>query len=101
MRRSGRNAWHGRRFFRFVSRSLTKCSTTWRVRSCSTRWKSGCISWDGERLKSLMMTWEDRLLGWSPAGFERMVAEVCSGKVGAVAAREVSRFASNSREWHQ
>jgi hypothetical protein len=26
------------------------------------------------------------------AGFERMVAEVCLGKVGAVAAREVSRF---------
>ena len=33
------------------------------------------------------------------AGFERMVAEVCLGKVGAVAAREVSRFARNSREW--
>jgi DNA invertase Pin-like site-specific DNA recombinase len=26
------------------------------------------------------------------AGFERMVAEVCLGHVGAVAAREVSRF---------
>ena len=27
------------------------------------------------------------------------MAEVCLGKVGAVAAREVSRFARNSREW--
>ena len=35
------------------------------------------------------------------AGFERMVAEVCLGKVGAVAAREVSRFARNNREWQQ
>src|SRR5579859_3233059 len=35
------------------------------------------------------------------AGFERMVAEVCLGKVGAVAAREVSRFAHNSRDWQQ
>jgi DNA invertase Pin-like site-specific DNA recombinase len=35
------------------------------------------------------------------AGFERMVADVCLGKVGAVAAREVSRFARNSREWQQ
>jgi DNA invertase Pin-like site-specific DNA recombinase len=35
------------------------------------------------------------------AGFERMVAEVCLGKVGAVAAREVSRFSRNSREWQQ
>jgi hypothetical protein len=34
------------------------------------------------------------------SGFERMVAEVCLGRVGAVAAREVSRFARNSREWH-
>jgi DNA invertase Pin-like site-specific DNA recombinase len=30
-----------------------------------------------------------------------MVAEVCLGKVGAVAAREVSRFARNSRDWQQ
>ena len=35
------------------------------------------------------------------AGFDRMVAEVCLGKVGAVAAREVSRFARNSRVWQQ
>ena len=34
-------------------------------------------------------------------GFERMVAEVCLGKVGAVAAREVSRFARNSRDRQQ
>lgn len=34
-------------------------------------------------------------------GFERMVAEVCLGKVGAVCAREVSRFARNSRDWQQ
>ena len=30
-----------------------------------------------------------------------MVADVCLGKVGAVAAREFSRFARNSREWQQ
>ncbi len=35
------------------------------------------------------------------SGFESMVTEVCMGKVGAVAAREVSRFARNSREWQQ
>ena len=37
--------------------------------------------------------------GVTRTGFEQMVAEVCLGKVGAVAAREVSRFARNSREW--
>ena len=30
-----------------------------------------------------------------------MVAEVCLGKVGAIAAREVSRVARNSRDWQQ
>ncbi len=39
--------------------------------------------------------------GVARAGFERMVAEVCLGKVGTVAAREVSRFARNSRDWQQ
>jgi hypothetical protein len=39
--------------------------------------------------------------GVTRAGFDRMVAEVCLGRVGAVAAREVSRFARNSRDWQQ
>jgi DNA invertase Pin-like site-specific DNA recombinase len=39
--------------------------------------------------------------GIQRAGFEQMVAEVCLGKVGAVCAREVSRFARNSRDWQQ
>jgi hypothetical protein len=34
-------------------------------------------------------------------GFERMVAKVCLGKVGAVAAREVSRFGRDSGDWQQ
>ena len=70
---------------------------------------------------ALQYTMRDRLaaLGWSEievidddlgrsaaggvqrAGFERMVAQVCLGKVGAVAAREVSRFARNSRDLQQ
>ena len=37
--------------------------------------------------------WHDR------EGFDRMIADVCLGKVGALAAREVSRFARNSRDW--
>ncbi len=39
--------------------------------------------------------------GVQRTGFERMVAEVCLGKVGAVCALEVSRFARNSRDWQQ
>jgi DNA invertase Pin-like site-specific DNA recombinase len=33
-------------------------------------------------------------------GFQRLVAEVCLGNVGAVAAREISRFARNNKDWH-
>ena len=71
--------------------------------------------------QKLQYAMQDRLrsLGWSEiegvdddlgrsasgivlrSGFERMLAEVCLGQVGAVAAREVSRFARNSREWQQ
>ena len=49
-----------------------------------------------------MTTWAGPPRGMvTRAGFDRMVAEVCLGNVGAVAAREVSRFARNSREWQQ
>lgn len=33
-------------------------------------------------------------------GFERLVAEVCSGELGAVFCIEGSRLARNGREWH-
>jgi DNA invertase Pin-like site-specific DNA recombinase len=39
--------------------------------------------------------------GVTRSGFERMVAQVCLGEVGAVCARELSRFARNSRDWQQ
>jgi DNA invertase Pin-like site-specific DNA recombinase len=39
--------------------------------------------------------------GVAREGLQRMVAEVCLGKVGAVAAQEVSRLARNSRDWQQ
>lgn len=34
------------------------------------------------------------------AGFERLLAAVCAGEVGAVVAFEASRLARNGREWH-
>ena len=37
----------------------------------------------------------------SRSGFDRLVAEVSLGKVGAVAARELSRFARNSQDWQK
>jgi DNA invertase Pin-like site-specific DNA recombinase len=66
----------------------------------------------GMRLRLQQLGWQevevvDEDLGRSAAGpvaragFEQMVAEVCLGKVGAVAAREVSRFARNSRDWQK
>lgn len=34
-------------------------------------------------------------------GFERVVAEVCLGRVGGVAARQVCRLARNNMDWHR
>src|SRR5215471_2710793 len=33
-------------------------------------------------------------------GFQRLVAEVCSGEVGAIFSIEASRLARNGRDWH-
>lgn len=33
-------------------------------------------------------------------GFQRLVAEVCTGDVGAVSCLEASRLARNGRDWH-
>jgi DNA invertase Pin-like site-specific DNA recombinase len=38
--------------------------------------------------------------GVSRPGFERLLAAICSGSVGAVLAIEVSRLARNGRDWH-
>lgn len=35
------------------------------------------------------------------SGFQKLITDVCVRSVGAVAAREVSRFARNSRDWQQ
>jgi len=34
------------------------------------------------------------------AGFERLIAAICAGEVGAIFAFEASRLARNGREWH-
>jgi DNA invertase Pin-like site-specific DNA recombinase len=38
--------------------------------------------------------------GTARPGFERLIAAICSGDVGAVFAIEASRLARNGREWH-
>ncbi|WP_394707906.1 recombinase family protein [Roseovarius pacificus] len=44
------------------------------------------------------------ILVYQPAaakpGFERLVAMLCSGSIGAVCCLEVSRLARNGRDWH-
>lgn len=60
---------------------------------------SGCCGWAGRGSRSSPRT--STAGGGVRAGFGHMVAEVCPGKVGAVAAREVSRFSRSSRDWQQ
>jgi DNA invertase Pin-like site-specific DNA recombinase len=35
------------------------------------------------------------------SGFDQMVSDVCLGRVGIVAARDLSRLSRNSRDWQQ
>ena len=38
--------------------------------------------------------------GVSRPGFERLLAAICEGRIGAVFAIEASRLARNGRDWH-
>jgi DNA invertase Pin-like site-specific DNA recombinase len=38
--------------------------------------------------------------GIARPGFERLLAAICAGRVGAVFAIEASRLARNGRDWH-
>ena len=38
--------------------------------------------------------------GIARPGFERLLATICDGRVGAVLAIEASRLARNGRDWH-
>ena len=70
-----------------------------RGRSYGTRWKSVCITWNGERLKS-MMTWDDRRRLVTRASSGAWWRKSVWGKVGAVAAREVS-VSPTTPQWRQ
>src|SRR5229473_240807 len=102
MTRSSLSTWRARRCFMSASPLPIRYSTTRRAVRCHMP----C----GGRLTALgwseIEVIDDDLVrsaagGVQRAGFERMVAQVCLGKVGAVCAREVSRFARNSRDWQQ
>lgn len=61
--------------------------------------RAQALGWSSPRLL-------DEDLGYSAcgvverAGFERLLAAVCAGEVGAIFAFEASRLARNGREWH-
>jgi hypothetical protein len=40
-------------------------------------------------------------LGVSRPGFERLLAAICEGRIGAVFAIDASRLARNGRDWHK
>lgn len=100
MIRSSRTISNAKPCSTFGNLPLIRSYTIATVVVCNTLCASGWRFSAGRRLIEII----DDDLGISAAGgatragFERMVAEVCLGKVGAVAAREVSRFARNSRD---
>ena len=54
----------------------------------------------GLRSKSLTTTSDVPAAGSARPGFERLIAAICAGNVGAALAIEASRLARNGRDWH-
>ena len=71
----------------------------------------------GSRRRQYALTDRARALGWSTVevidddlgrsgsgtarpGFEKLLAAICQGRVGAVISIEASRLARNGRDWH-
>ena len=102
MIRSSRTISNAKPCSTFGNLPLIRSYTIATVVVCNTLCASGWRFSAGRRLRSSMTSLGISAAGSATrAGFERMVAEVCLGKVGAVAAREVSHFARNSRDWQQ
>ncbi|MGC1410065.1 MAG: recombinase family protein [Acetobacteraceae bacterium] len=80
------------------------CATN--ARSALLRASDGSMAWLSERGSSVGTTfglWMD--LGKSGGGttrpgFEKLLAAICEGRVGAVVSLEASRLARNGRDWH-
>ena len=102
MTRSSRSIWSAKLFCTFASLPSSRSITIWKARNCNTPWRNGCGNWAGVRSKWWMMIGAGRRPGPSLApALHVWWPRFCLGKVGVVAAREVSRFARNSREWQQ
>ena len=85
----------------FANPHPARLSTTKRVNDASTGWP---ITRATLGFQDVVVIDED--LGRSGSGlierpgFQRLVAEVCTGEVGAVFCIEASRLARNGRDWH-
>ena len=63
----------------------------------SDRWPNNSA---GAMSTSSMMTSGARAAAPLVLGFERLLATICDGRIGAVLAIEASRLARNGRDWH-
>ena len=85
----------------FANRPWLRSWAIWKANADSMTWRGAA---EAVGFASVMVIDDD--LGRSGSGiverpgFERLVAMVCSGDVGAVFCIEASRLARNGRDWH-
>ena len=101
MKKSDPNTWVGVRFCTCASLRRSNLRTTRRVAGCSCDARPSARAGLGRRRSDRRRSRKSAAGSVDRSGFRRLVAEVSLGMVGGVAAREVSRFARNSREWQQ
>ena len=63
-------------------------------------WRTGPANWVGENVDVIDDDLGRSGGGISRPGFERLLAAICEGRVGAVLSVEASRLARNGRDWH-
>ena len=86
-----------RRWSMSASRPRSKSNRTWKARSGSTTWSKSHVDAGSPPSTRLTTIFVARCRG-RPAGFDRLVAALCAGQVGAVLCLDASRLAGNGHE---
>jgi hypothetical protein len=88
--------------FTYANRALSRSNIIRKAKGASMASPNVPGIWDGPMWwwSTMMMMMMMSGAGVRRPGFERLLASICEGRIGAVLTIEVSRLARNGRDWH-
>ena len=92
--------WLAARLSMFGNRRPSKSRTIWKVNVDNTASPIEPDRSVGKQSRSLTTRFGRSGDGVRRPGFERLLAAICEGRIGAVMSVEASRLARNGRDWH-